>query len=70
MIGMIARHTTSINKPTHNRGFIADLHGHFNLFERLLARFDAQLPGAGFVTLGDYVDNGPDIPALLERRSR
>ncbi|MBP6582243.1 MAG: serine/threonine protein phosphatase [Chromatiaceae bacterium] len=46
---------------------IGDLHGHLDLFERLLALIDAQFPQARIVTLGDYVDNGPQIPALLDR---
>ena len=44
-----------------------DLHGHLDLFERLLDHIDARYPQARLVTLGDYVDNGPQIPALLER---
>lgn len=47
---------------------VADLHGHLDLFERLLAEFDRRL-GRDYllVTLGDYVDNGPQIPRLLDR---
>lgn len=46
---------------------IGDLHGHLDLFERLLAVIDAEYPHARIVTLGDYVDNGSQIPALLDR---
>ncbi len=46
---------------------IGDLHGHPDLFERLLAWIDQKVPDARIVTLGDYVDNGPQIPALLDR---
>lgn len=46
---------------------IGDLHGHLDLFERLLERIDSLYPQARIVTLGDYVDNGPQIPALLDR---
>jgi hypothetical protein len=46
---------------------IGDLHGHLDLFERLLAHIDREVPEARIVTLGDYVDNGPQIPALLDR---
>jgi len=46
---------------------IGDLHGHLDLFELLLAKVDAHYPQARIVTLGDYVDNGPQIPALLDR---
>ena len=46
---------------------IGDLHGHLDLFELLLAKVDARYPQARIVTLGDYVDNGAQIPALLDR---
>ncbi|MFB1490787.1 MULTISPECIES: metallophosphoesterase [unclassified Thiocapsa] len=46
---------------------IGDLHGHLDLFERQLAWIDQEVPDARIVTLGDYVDNGPQIPALLDR---
>lgn len=47
---------------------VADLHGHLTLFEQLLAALDASLgPDYVLVTLGDYADNGPEVPALLER---
>lgn len=46
---------------------VADLHGHRTTFERLLAHWDAALRGDyRLVLLGDYVDNGPEIPALLD----
>jgi predicted phosphodiesterase len=47
---------------------VADLHGHKMLFDALVDRLDQEL-GADYtlVTLGDYVDNGPEIPALLDR---
>ncbi len=47
---------------------VADLHGHPEHLDRLLAALDASL-GRDYrlVTLGDYVDNGPDIPSLLDR---
>jgi len=46
---------------------IGDLHGHLDLSELLLAKVDAHYPQARIVTLGDYVDNGLQIPALLDR---
>ncbi|UHD18470.1 metallophosphoesterase [Thiocapsa bogorovii] len=46
---------------------IGDLHGHLDLFERVLERIDREAPDARIVTLGDYVDNGPQIQALLDR---
>lgn len=47
---------------------VADIHGHLSLFEKALAYADEKL-GRDYVlvTLGDYVDNGPQIPALLDR---
>src|SRR5262249_35284585 len=47
---------------------IADLHGRFDLLEMALARIadHAELP-ATVVTLGDYVDRGPDSRKLIER---
>ncbi|MDG1483442.1 MAG: ADP-ribosylglycohydrolase family protein [Myxococcota bacterium] len=47
---------------------VADLHGHPAHLDRLLEHLDAELGDRwNLVTLGDYVDNGPDIPGLLER---
>jgi serine/threonine protein phosphatase 1 len=47
---------------------IADLHGRFDLLEMALAKIaeDAELP-ATIVTLGDYVDRGPDSRQVIER---
>ena len=46
---------------------IADLHGHLDLFEQILETIDRYDSQARIVTIGDYVDNGPQIPALLHR---
>jgi ADP-ribosylglycohydrolase len=46
---------------------IGDLHGHLGLFEKILAYVDANYPDARIVTLGDYVDNGPQVRQLLDR---
>ena len=46
---------------------IADIHGHLDLFEKLLSRVDADFPEARIVVLGDYVDNGPQIPQVIDR---
>ena len=48
---------------------VADLHGHVDHLNALVAHLDRTLGADGYrlVTLGDYVDNGPDVPALLER---
>lgn len=47
---------------------VADLHGHRKLFDALVNWLDAELGGDyTLVTLGDYVDNGPEIPELLDR---
>jgi hypothetical protein len=55
---------------THNRPLvaIADVHGHSELFDRLVSRLDRDY-GRDYdlVTLGDYVDNGPDVRGLLDR---
>jgi ADP-ribosylglycohydrolase len=45
---------------------VADLHGHRKHLEALLAHLDRQLGPYRLVLLGDYVDNGPDIPGLLD----
>ena len=47
---------------------IADLHGRFDLLEMALAKIadHAELP-ATLVTLGDYVDRGPDSRQIIER---
>ncbi len=46
---------------------VADLHGHPDHLRALIRRLD-QIHGDrwNLVTLGDYVDNGPDIPGLLD----
>jgi len=46
---------------------IADLHGRFDLLEMALARITerAELP-ATLITLGDYVDRGPDSRQIIE----
>ena len=47
---------------------IADLHGRFDLLEMALTKIaeNAELP-ATVVTLGDYVDRGPDSRQVIER---
>lgn len=45
---------------------VADVHGHLSRFRRLLKQLDAELGDYQLVSLGDYVDNGPDIPGLLD----
>lgn len=50
---------------------VADLHGRPDLLRRIVAHYDARFGEAWtLVTLGDYVDNGPDIPGLLEEMLR
>ncbi len=47
---------------------IADLHGRFDLLEMALACIiERAEPPATFVTLGDYVDRGPDSRKVVER---
>ena len=48
---------------------VADLHGHPELFDLAVGRGHeiAGRADSTVVTLGDYVDNGPDVPGLLDR---
>ena len=47
---------------------IADLHGRFDLLEMALACIAERAePPATLVTLGDYVDRGPDSRKIIER---
>jgi hypothetical protein len=47
---------------------IADLHGRLDLLEMALARITEHVePPATVVTLGDYVDRGPDSRKIIER---
>ena len=50
---------------------IADLHGRFDLLVMALAKIanHAELP-ATLITLGDYVDRGPDSRKIIERLMR
>jgi ADP-ribosylglycohydrolase len=45
---------------------VADLHGRRDRLETLVAWGDARMSGWRLALLGDYVDNGPDIPGLLD----
>ena len=44
---------------------IGDIHGCLTALQTLLAQVPVQ-PGDTLVTLGDYVDRGPDTPAVLD----
>ncbi len=56
------------NDETRPTVAVADLHGHPEHLDALLDRLDEVLgDDYALVTLGDYVDNGPDIPGLLDR---
>jgi serine/threonine protein phosphatase 1 len=46
---------------------IADLHGRFDLLEMALAKIADHAEAATVVTLGDYVDRGPDSRQVVER---
>jgi hypothetical protein len=47
---------------------VADLHGHRAHLDALLTHLDRTLGDSyRLCTLGDYVDNGPDVPGLLDR---
>jgi len=45
---------------------VADLHGRRDRLEALVDWSDSTAPGRQLALLGDYVDNGPDIPGLLD----
>ena len=45
---------------------IADTHGHLNLLKKLLRKIDDQYEEYDLVFMGDYCDNGPQIPELLD----
>lgn len=45
---------------------VADLHGRRDRLETLVAWADARMFDWHLALLGDYVDNGPDIPGLLD----
>jgi len=45
---------------------IADLHGHPEALSAYVSWAEEQCPDAVLVPLGDYCDNGPGVPALLE----
>lgn len=44
---------------------VGDIHGHFELLVALLAKI-APRPDDQLVFLGDYIDRGPDTPAVLD----
>ena len=46
---------------------VADLHGHLAQFNALVAWLDTHLGPHVLIPLGDYCDNGPDVPGLIER---
>lgn len=45
---------------------VSDLHGRRDRLETLIEWADARMSGWRLALLGDYVDNGPDIPGLLD----
>lgn len=46
---------------------IGDIHGRFDLLERLLGKIESKAPGAKMVFVGDYVDRGAASRAVLDR---
>lgn len=46
---------------------IADLHGRYDLLDRALSSILLHSSGGTIVTLGDYVDRGPDSKLVIER---
>ena len=60
---------------TRQRRFyaIGDIHGRLDLLERAIAAIDRDVeergPAALTVTLGDYIDRGPDSRGVIDRLS-
>ena len=52
--------------PEGELAVIGDLHGRADLLARMFERIEAEQPDATVVTVGDYVDRGPDSRAVLE----
>ncbi len=50
----------------HPVSVIGDVHGRRDLLERLLDRLERDVPDAAVVTVGDYVDRGPDSRGALD----
>lgn len=53
-------------KQTSRTIAIGDIHGCFDAFDKLLQSLELR-PTDTLVTLGDYVDRGPDSPRVVER---
>lgn len=45
---------------------VGDVHGRLDLLRRMLDRLDAERPEATIVTVGDYIDRGPESRGVLE----
>lgn len=61
--------------PGHRVYAIGDIHGRDDLLAGLLAAIEADAAAAGaahrvLVTLGDYIDRGPDSAGVIDRLSR
>ena len=54
-------------RPEEPLAVIGDIHGRADLLEEMLARLAEEAPQARIVTLGDYVDRGPQSREVLER---
>ena len=61
-------------RPTPGRAvyIVGDLHGRADLLERILELIDAHIGESGaknphLIFVGDYIDNGPDSAAVLDR---
>lgn len=46
---------------------IGDLHGRLDLFDKMIATIHAREPAALIITLGDYIDRGPDSLGCIDR---
>lgn len=53
--------------PTQSYLAVADIHGHLAHLDTLIRYQTEVYPSAHVVTLGDYCDNGPDTPGVIDR---
>ncbi len=67
-IAQTARRLAAVAPPELPWVAVADLHGHVDHLDALVGHLDARYGDAyRLALLGDYLDNGPAIPALLDR---
>ncbi len=54
-------------RPDEKIAVIGDIHGRFDLLERMLGMLRAEAPDARIITVGDHVDRGPQSREVLEK---